>query len=228
MGALRRPVGRRDGAPHPRDDQHARVEPTTLQTGLEALLKRGENVIAVYAAPEKEGQKADPLTEAARYLRLPPATLRAWTLGRPYPTSTGSGRFLTDGMGVDVAIEAVGIPATFRACCDLVRPGGSVANVGVHGAPVELPLQDLWIQDLSITMGLVSTSTTPMLLKTVQSKKLQPEQLITHRFTFDQFPEAYEVFGSAAREQALKDLEYLARAWHQLDARHSQSVRAGH
>lgn len=111
---------------------------------------------------------------------------------------------MTDGLGVDVAIEAVGIPATFEACTKVVRPGGSVANVGVHGAPVELALQDLWIQDLSITTGLVSTSTTPMLLKLVAQHKLASEKFATHHFGFDQFMEAYETFGHAADTKALK------------------------
>lgn len=111
---------------------------------------------------------------------------------------------MTDGLGVDVAIEAVGVPATFQACCDIVRPGGSVANVGVHGAPVELPLQDLWISDIAITMGLVSTSTTSMLLKLVAQKKLPAERFATHTFTFDQFMDAYDTFAQAAESKALK------------------------
>ena len=111
---------------------------------------------------------------------------------------------MTDGLGVDVAIEAVGIPATFDTCIKLVRPGGSIANVGVHGKPVELPLQDLWIQDISITMGLVSTSTTAMLLKLVAQKKLPAEKFVTHRFTFDQMMDAYDTFGRAAETKALK------------------------
>jgi alcohol dehydrogenase len=113
---------------------------------------------------------------------------------------------LTDGLGVDVAIEAVGVPATFDACTRIVRPGGSVANVGVHGKPVELNLQDLWIQDLSITMGLVSTSTTPMLLKLVEQHRLPAAKFVTHRFGFDQMLEAYETFGNAAATKALKVL----------------------
>lgn len=113
-------------------------------------------------------------------------------------------RAMTDGYGVDVAIEAVGIPSTFEACTRIVRPGGSVANVGVHGAPVELALQDLWIMDLSITMGLVSTSTTPMLLKLVAQHKLAAEGFATHTFTFDQMLEAYDTFGRAAETKALK------------------------
>ncbi|WAA08586.1 zinc-dependent alcohol dehydrogenase family protein [Fervidibacillus albus] len=111
---------------------------------------------------------------------------------------------LTDGKGVDVAIEAVGIPATFDICQEIVKPGGFLANVGVHGKPVEFHIEKLWISNITLTTGLVNTNTTPMLLKTVTSKKLQPEQLITHRFTFDQILEAYEVFKNAAKNQAMK------------------------
>jgi alcohol dehydrogenase len=111
---------------------------------------------------------------------------------------------MTDGLGVDVAIEAVGIPPTFQMCTELVRPGGTVANVGVHGTSVELKLQDLWIQDIAITMGLVSATTTPMLLKLVEQHKLDAEQFATHHFTFDQMLEAYDTFGRAAETKALK------------------------
>ncbi len=111
---------------------------------------------------------------------------------------------MTDGLGVDVAIEAVGVPATFDACVKIVRPGGSVANVGVHGAPVELALQDLWIMDLSITTGLVSTSSTPMLLKMVAQNKLAAERFVTHHFSFEQMLEAYDTFERAAQTNALK------------------------
>ncbi|HET9266032.1 MAG TPA: zinc-dependent alcohol dehydrogenase family protein [Vicinamibacterales bacterium] len=106
--------------------------------------------------------------------------------------------------GVDVAIEAVGIPATFDICQSIVRPGGHIANVGVHGKSVDFQIQKLWIQNITLTTGLVNTNTTPMLLKTLESRKLQPENLITHRFTFDQLPQAYEVFGNAAKQKALK------------------------
>ena len=111
---------------------------------------------------------------------------------------------MTDGFGVDVAIEAVGIPATFDACTKIVRPGGTVANVGVHGAPVELALQDLWIMDLAITTGLVSTSTTPMLLKLVAQHKLAAERFGTHHFALDAMLDAYDTFGRAAETKALK------------------------
>ena len=108
--------------------------------------------------------------------------------------------------GVDVAIEAVGISQTFDVCQHIVRPGGHIANVGVHGKSVDFQIQKLWIQNITLTTGLVNTDTTPMLLKTVEAKKLRPEHLITHRFTFDEFPKAYEVFGNAAQEKALKVL----------------------
>ena len=111
---------------------------------------------------------------------------------------------MTDGLGVDVAIEAVGIPATFDACTKIIRPGGSVANVGVHGAPVELALQDLWIMDVSITTGLVSANTTSMLLKLVAQHKLAAEKFATHRFTLEQMMDAYDTFGRAAETKALK------------------------
>jgi len=106
--------------------------------------------------------------------------------------------------GVDVVIEAVGLPQTFDVCQNIVRPGGHIANVGVHGKSVDFQIQKLWIQNITLTTGLVNTNTTPMLLKTVESKKLKPENLITHRFTFDQFLQAYDVFGNAAKEKALK------------------------
>ncbi len=111
---------------------------------------------------------------------------------------------LTDGLGVDVAIEAVGVPATFAACTTIVRPGGSVANVGVHGASVDLPLQDLWIMDIAITMGLVSTSTTPMLLKLVAQHKLSAEKFATHHFGLQEMLEAYDTFERAGETKALK------------------------
>jgi alcohol dehydrogenase len=111
---------------------------------------------------------------------------------------------LTDGQGVDVAIEAVGIPATFSMCTDIVRPGGNVANVGVHGKSVELHVEDLWIQNINISMGLVNANTTPMLLKLVTQKKVPAEKFATHHFGFDQFLEAYDTFARAAETKALK------------------------
>jgi alcohol dehydrogenase len=111
---------------------------------------------------------------------------------------------MTDGLGVDVAVEAVGIPVTLEACTELVRPGGTVANCGVHGKPVELRLQDLWIKDIAITTGLVSATTLPMLLKLVAQGKLQPEQFATHHFRLDEISDAYDTFSNAARTKAMK------------------------
>lgn len=106
--------------------------------------------------------------------------------------------------GVDVAIEAVGMPATFDLCQRIVRPTGHIAVVGVHGHPVELALEKLWIQNITLTTGLVSTFTTPMLLKNVLSGKLEPKKLITHHFALGNILEAYKVFGNAGEEKALK------------------------
>ncbi len=111
---------------------------------------------------------------------------------------------LTAGAGVDVAIEAVGIPATFAICQDIVGPGGHIANVGVHGKPVELHLEKLWDRNIAITTRLVDTVTTPMLLKVVRSGKLQPGKLVTHRFAMRDIMKAYDTFGNAAKEGALK------------------------
>ncbi len=111
---------------------------------------------------------------------------------------------LTGGKGVDVAIEAVGVPATFDVCQEIVGAGGHVANVGVHGKSVELKLEKLWIRNVTITTGLVNTNTTPMLLQTVQAGTIKPGSLVTHRFALDDIGEAYRVFGHAAEEKAMK------------------------
>ncbi|HEX6861877.1 MAG TPA: zinc-dependent alcohol dehydrogenase family protein [Thermoanaerobaculia bacterium] len=111
---------------------------------------------------------------------------------------------LTGGAGVDVAIEAVGIPATFDICQDIVAAGGRLANVGVHGKPVELHIEKLWAHNIALTTRLVDTVTTPMLLKVVQSGKLQPAKLATHRFELADIMKAYDTFGNAAKEGALK------------------------
>ena len=111
---------------------------------------------------------------------------------------------LTGGTGVDVAVEAVGTPATFDICQSILAPGGHLANVGVHGKPVELHLEKLWDRNITLTTRLVDTVTTPMLLKVVQSGKLQPARLVTHRFALDDVINAYDTFGNAAREGALK------------------------
>ena len=111
---------------------------------------------------------------------------------------------MTDGWGVDVAVEAVGVPQTFQMCTEIVRPGGRVANVGVHGKPVDLQLQNLWIHNISISMGLVNANTTPMLLKLVASGKLNVDNFATHHFELNDMMGAYDTFGRAAETKALK------------------------
>jgi len=111
---------------------------------------------------------------------------------------------MTSGRGVDTAIEAVGTPVTFIMCENIVAPGGTIANIGVHGSKVDLHLEKLWSQNISITTRLVDTVTTPMLLKTVCSKKIDPTLLISHHFKFDNILNAYETFQQAASTNALK------------------------
>ncbi|MFB8248940.1 zinc-dependent alcohol dehydrogenase family protein [Streptomyces sp. NPDC055952] len=111
---------------------------------------------------------------------------------------------LTGGIGADVVIEAVGVPESFEMCTRMVRPGGRVANVGVHGKPAALHLEDLWIKNVTITTGLVDTSSTPTLLRMAASGRMPTTDLVTHSFALDQMEEAYEVFARAADTGALK------------------------
>jgi alcohol dehydrogenase len=111
---------------------------------------------------------------------------------------------LTDGLGADVVMEAVGIPSSCELCTQLVRPGGRVANIGVHGAPATLHLETLWIKNVTITTGLVDTSTTPRLLRLLAEHHLDPTPIITHRFGIAQMMEAYDVFSKPAETGALK------------------------
>ena len=111
---------------------------------------------------------------------------------------------LTASRGADVVIEAVGVAATFELCQEIVGAGGHIANIGVHGKSVTLHLEKLWSQNVTITTRLVDAVTTPLLLKTVIAGKLKPKQLITHTFTLDEILKAYDTFGNASRERALK------------------------
>jgi alcohol dehydrogenase len=113
-------------------------------------------------------------------------------------------RDLTDGFGADVAIEAVGTPATFELATALVRPGGHVANIGVHGKPATLHLESLWTRDVTITTGLVDTYSTPTLARLMTTHQIDGARFATHHFTLDQFMEAYEVFSNASDTGALK------------------------
>jgi alcohol dehydrogenase len=111
---------------------------------------------------------------------------------------------MTGGRGVDTAIEAVGIPATFELCEKIVAPGGTIANIGVHGTKVDLHLENLWDRNITITTRLVDTTSTPMLLNVLRSNKIDPKRLITHRFKLDKILDAYETFAHAATTRALK------------------------
>ena len=116
----------------------------------------------------------------------------------------GRPRTSPSGLGADVAIEAVGVPATFELARDLVRPGGHVANIGVHGKPATLHLEDLWIKNVTITTGLVDTYSTPTLLRLLAGHQLDAGRFVTHHFALDEFVEAYDVFGRAGETGALK------------------------
>ena len=111
---------------------------------------------------------------------------------------------LTDGLGADVAIEAVGVPDTFELCTQLVRPGGHVANIGVHGKPATLHLESLWIRDITITTGLVDTYSTPTLLRLVAARQIDAARFVTHHFKLGEMMEAYDVFQRASDTGALK------------------------
>lgn len=111
---------------------------------------------------------------------------------------------MTNGLGVDVAMEAVGVPATFQLCQDIIAPGGRIANIGVHGTKADLSLEKLWIQNITISMGLVNTNTTPLLMKTVQAGQVDPSSLISHRFELNDIMHAYDVFSNASSEGAMK------------------------
>lgn len=113
-------------------------------------------------------------------------------------------RSITGGLGADVVMEAVGTPGTFELCTALVRPGGRVANIGVHGKPATLHLEDLWIRNVTITTGLVDTYSTPQLLDMVVAGQIDTGHMITHRFALEQIIEAYDVFARAGQTGALK------------------------
>ena len=113
-------------------------------------------------------------------------------------------RAITDGLGADVVMEAVGTPAAFELCTTLIRPGGRVANIGVHGKPATLHLEDLWIRNVTITTGLVDTYSTATLLKMVSRGQLNTDQMITHRFPLEEIMRAYDVFSTPAETGALK------------------------
>ncbi len=191
------------------------ILPTGFECGvLNGCVKPGDNVAIIGAGPI--GLAA--LLTAQFYspaeiivIDIDPARLEvARQFGATHTINSANGGTVDKAMamtamkGVDVAIEAVGIPASFELCQEIIAPGGHIANIGVHGQSVPLHLEKLWSQNITITTRLVDTVTTPMLLKIVAAGKLDPKQLITHRFPMSDVMGAYETFGNAAKEKALK------------------------
>ncbi|MDX6488356.1 MAG: alcohol dehydrogenase [Gaiellaceae bacterium] len=133
---------------------------------------------------------------------------------------------LTGGLGADVAIEAVGVPDTFELCTELIRPGGRVANVGVHGKCATLHLEKLWIRGVMITTGLVNTSTVPTLLRLIEGGRLDPTVFATHHFALADTEQAYEVFGAAAETHALKVVLEASPVGRELIDQHELALNA--
>ncbi|MFI7324817.1 zinc-dependent alcohol dehydrogenase family protein [Streptomyces rubiginosohelvolus] len=183
-------VGVRNGGVSPGDTVVVvGAGPIGLAAIATSRLYSPERVIAV--------DLADARLEAARSLGAA-ATVRADEEPRQLVAD------LTDGLGADVVMEAVGVPEAFETCTRMVRPGGRVANIGVHGKPATLHLEDLWIKDVTITTGLVDTASTPTLLRMLANGALPSAELVTHRFELGQMEEAYDVFSRAADTGALK------------------------
>ncbi|GLY49874.1 zinc-dependent alcohol dehydrogenase family protein [Lentzea sp. NBRC 102530] len=192
----------------------ADILPTAYEVGvLNGTVKPADTVVVVGAGPIglaaiQTAQLYSPSHVVA--VDLSPGRLdAAKQFGADVTVSTAEEaervvRELTGGLGADVAIEAVGVPETFELCAELVRPGGHLANVGVHGRPATLHLENLWIRNVTITTGLVDTVSTPTLLRMVESGRIDGERFITHRFALWQMEEAYEVFENAGDSGALK------------------------
>ncbi|BDD94209.1 alcohol dehydrogenase [Pandoraea sp. NE5] len=190
------------------------ILPTGFECGvLNGKVKPGDSVAIVGAGPiglaalltAQFFSPAQLIVVDPDASRLEVATrLGATTVLSPGHAAEETIRNLTGGRGVDTAIEAVGVPATFELCQAIVAAGGVIANVGVHGSKVDLHLESLWDRNISITTRLVDTAATPMLLKTVQSGRLSPGVLITHHFSLAEILDAYRTFGDAAKTHALK------------------------
>jgi alcohol dehydrogenase len=191
------------------------ILPTGYEVGvMNGRVKPGDTVVVVGAGPI--GLSA--ITAAKLYspshvvaIDLADSRLKAastfgadLTLNNAHEDAVSYVRDLTDGLGADVAIEAVGVPATFELCTELVRPGGRVANIGVHGKPVTLHLESLWTRDVTITTGLVDTFSTPTLLRLVAAHQINAGRFATHHFGFDDMLEAYDVYARAADTGAVK------------------------
>jgi alcohol dehydrogenase len=190
------------------------IVPTGFEVGvLNGGVQPGDTLAVVGAGPIGLAViKTARLLSPAHIVAIDPAASRrdaAQAFGADITVGPGEDplaivRDLTDGLGADVAVEAVGIPDTFELCAQLIRPGGHLANVGVHGKPVSLHLESLWIRNITITTGLVDTSTTPRLLNMLASNQLSTADFVTHRFGLDEIQEAYDVFSNASETAALK------------------------
>ncbi|MFC8900166.1 zinc-dependent alcohol dehydrogenase family protein [Streptomyces cinereoruber] len=192
----------------------ADIFPTSYEVGvLNGLVRPADTVVVVGAGPIGLAAIVTArLFSPGRIIAVDPDPARleaARKLGADATVAADEGpeqlvADLTDGLGADVAMEAVGLPETFETCTRMVRPGGRVANIGVHGRPATLHLEDLWIKDVTITTGLVDTTSTPMLLQMLAAGRLPAKELVTHRFELGQMEEAYDVFGRASDTGALK------------------------
>jgi alcohol dehydrogenase len=194
----------------------ADILPTGYEVGVRnGRVKPGDVVVVVGAGPVGLAAiQTASLAGAARIIALDPADTRREhsrrfgadvAIDAADPDAEKQVMALTDGgLGADVAIEAVGMPATFDICTRVVRPGGVVANVGVHGAPTMLHLQDLWIKNVTITTGLVDGTTVPMLLQLVSSGKIAADLFGTHDFALHNMIAAYDTFAEAGKHNALK------------------------
>ncbi|MFF4415716.1 zinc-dependent alcohol dehydrogenase family protein [Streptosporangium sp. NPDC001559] len=192
----------------------ADILPTSYEVGvLAGQVKPGDTVVVVGAGPiGLAAILTARLYSPAHVIAIDTAETRLQAARRfgadvtvsPGDDPSGVVRSLTGGLGADVAIEAVGLPETFELCATLIRPCGHLANVGVHGRPATLHLEELWIRDVTITTGLVDTFSTPDLLTMLSSGRLDTGSMITHRFALDGIEQAYEVFADPARSGALK------------------------
>ncbi|MEU6096902.1 zinc-dependent alcohol dehydrogenase family protein [Streptomyces sp. NPDC047079] len=191
----------------------ADIFPTAYEVGvLNGHVRPGDTVAVVGAGPIGLAAIATArLFAPERIVAVDPAATRldaAKQLGADALADSGQAQELisdlTDGLGADVVIEAVGAPESFELCTRMVRPGGHVANVGVHGKPVTLHLEELWSKDITLTTGLVDTYSTPTLLRMAAAGRLPTSYLVTHTFPLDRMEEAYDVFGRGADTGALK------------------------
>ncbi|MET7638566.1 zinc-dependent alcohol dehydrogenase family protein [Streptomyces sp. NPDC005438] len=192
----------------------ADIFPTSYEVGvLNGNVRPADTVVVVGAGPVGLAAVATArLYSPGRIIAVDLADTRlsaAQSLGADVTVNAGDDpeqlvADLTDGLGADVVMEAVGVPATFEMCARMVRPGGRIANIGVHGGPVTLHLEQLWIKDITLTTGLVDTYSTPMLLDMLSAGRLPTSSLITHRFELGQMEEAYDVFRRADVTGALK------------------------